>query len=209
MTDAAGAMCATHSETRAIGTCTRCGTFVCNACGEFEAPDNQLYCHRCAEFIEAPLATVGQRFVAALLDGLSFLIGLFASAIAAGTLVLGWFKSAPAEASLGAAEAWILLGFLAFIGAAVAQVWAHVRWQQSLGKRYAGIRVVHLNGSAPGLLLLVFLRNLVPIVFSRLTFGVFGLVDYLFAFRADRRRIADHLCSTRVVVDIRERGRGA
>src|SRR4051794_8123443 len=63
-----GAYCANHPESRAIGTCTRCGTFICSQCYTVGA-DGNYYCFPCdAKNPDAPVAERWDRFVANLAD---------------------------------------------------------------------------------------------------------------------------------------------
>jgi uncharacterized RDD family membrane protein YckC len=72
---------------------------------------------------------------------------------------------------------------------------------QSLGKRIAKTRVVRLDGSAPGFLYGVVLRNWLFLCVAALPgLGtIAGLVDVGMIFRADRRTARDHIAGTRVI----------
>ena len=72
---------------------------------------------------------------------------------------------------------------------------------QSLGKRIAKTRVVRLDGSAPGFVHGVLLRNWLFFGVSALpgVGTIANLVDVGMIFRADRRTARDHIAGTRVI----------
>ena len=139
------------------------------------------------------LARLGQRLWGAVVDVLllylvlvpvGFVIGFMAKNSANGTGI--WFAIAVALVSV--------VPFSGYQLYLVAQ-------GQSLGKRVAKTRVVRLDGSAPGFVHGVLLRNIlflfvsaVPVVGS-----LASLVDVAMIFQFDRRTLRDHIAGTRVI----------
>ena len=132
------------------------------------------------------LADLGQRWVGLFLDQMLLLAASGPAIIAA---VLEW-----EVLGISAVALVTLLPFAVYQYYLVAQ-------GQSLGKRIAKTRVVRLDGSPPGFLHGVVLRNW---LFSALTFvpvlgSVANLADVGMIFRADRRTVRDHVAGTRVI----------
>lgn len=132
------------------------------------------------------LADLGQRWVGLFLDQMLLLAASGPAIIAA---VLEW-----GALGISAVAVVTLLPFAVYQYYLVAQ-------GQSLGKRIAKTRVVRLDGSPPGFLHGVVLRNW---LFSALTFvpvlgSVANLADVGMVFRADRRTVRDHVAGTRVI----------
>jgi uncharacterized RDD family membrane protein YckC len=94
----------------------------------------------------------------------------------------------------------VLLSLVTVVPFAAYQYYLVARGQ-SLGKRIAKTRVVRLDGSPPGFLHGVVLRNW---LFSAVTFvpglgTIANLADVAMIFRADRRTVRDHVAGTRVI----------
>ena len=72
---------------------------------------------------------------------------------------------------------------------------------QSVGKLIVGLRIVRLDGSAPGFLHAFLLRSCIPFLLEQIpVLGlVFWVVDSCFIFRDDHRCLHDLLAGTRVV----------
>jgi uncharacterized RDD family membrane protein YckC len=143
------------------------------------------------------LAERGQRFVAFLIDLLTVLpamvlfgIGGFMARKAAG-------EASPPPVSL----ALIGLGGLYILGVAIYQLILLTKRGQTIGKRGMGIKIVKLDGSAPGFVHAVLLRGFVNGLISGVPYlgAVYALVDILMIFRDDRRCLHDMIASTRVV----------
>ena len=140
------------------------------------------------------LAGRGQRFGAALIDGL--IGGAMAIPI---ILILGtWnYIKAGSQPPLSLTLLSGVLGFAAFI-----LVHGHFlnAYGQTVGKRLVGIRIVKLNGDLPGFQTLIVARYLPITLVSMIPFagGLFSLVDILFIFRQDRRCVHDLIAGTRV-----------
>jgi uncharacterized RDD family membrane protein YckC len=133
------------------------------------------------------LADLGQRW-----------LGLFVD-----QLLLG--ASAIPAVIAGALLDWKALGISAVVLVTVVPFAAYqfylVAQGQSLGKRVAKTRVVRLDGSPPGFLHGVVLRNWLFSAVSAVPGigSIAGLVDIVMIFRADRRTARDHVAGTRVI----------
>jgi len=147
-----------------------------------------------------PLATAGSRLAAVLIDGLLFLPGAALAAII--SLTMRPTPGAPPP-TMGA----LPLGLAALAGLYILALIIYQVVQlstrgQTIGKKAMKIRIVKLDGSQPGFVHAFLLRaivnalpSMIPVVGS-----IYGLVDVLFIFRADRRCIHDLIASTRVVM---------
>ena len=136
------------------------------------------------------LAELTQRWLGAFLDQ------LFAALVAA-PAVIGAVALEKSDSLIRATAAVTLLTLVPF---GVYQFFLVARGQ-SLGKRIAKNRVVRLDGSAPGFVHGVLLRNW--LFFGVSAFPGVGtianFVDIGMIFRADRRTARDHLAGTRVI----------
>jgi uncharacterized RDD family membrane protein YckC len=72
---------------------------------------------------------------------------------------------------------------------------------QTIGKRWMAIKIVKLDGSAPGFVHAVLLRGFVNGLIGAVPYlgFVYTLVDLLMICRDDRRCLHDMIASTRVV----------
>ncbi|HZE87902.1 MAG TPA: RDD family protein, partial [Verrucomicrobiae bacterium] len=72
---------------------------------------------------------------------------------------------------------------------------------QTVGKRVVGTRIVMADGSRASLGRIVALRMMVPgfIGWIPIAGPLFGIVDTLFIYRADRRCVHDHIAGTVVI----------
>ncbi|TDR47723.1 putative RDD family membrane protein YckC [Tahibacter aquaticus] len=145
------------------------------------------------------LADRGTRLGAAILDGLLML------AINLPVMWFGGYLSTVMAASqaglrppFGLMLLWTLIGFVLFL---LVQGMPLNQTGQTWGKRLLKIRIVDLNGDKPAFARLIALRylpvslaSLVPIIGP-----LFGIIDALFIFRADRRCLHDLIAGTRVV----------
>ena len=86
---------------------------------------------------------------------------------------------------------------VANIGLALTQWVLLSRQGQSIGKIALGIRIERPDGSLPGFLRAVVLRDWVLGLFAAT--GVLALIDALFLFDEERRALHDLLADTRVV----------
>lgn len=184
----AGAICAVHPGTAATFICARCGSFACTHCRSFQGDAG--YCTRCERNIGVK-ATRGSRFVANLVD--NFLVILLP--------VLGFFIAASVSPRQGGEFNPLIFIFVA--GAALlpcgAQLWAQIAWEQSIGKRMLGIKVVRLNGDPIELWRVILLRNVVVQVVAQAC-GLIGLIDALLIFGDEQRCLHDYIADSIVVV---------
>ena len=145
-------------------------------------------------------APAGSRFAAACIDGLVFLpAGILGGILA---FILRPTPGEPPQAP-GAAFAVIgaLVGLYVLVFVVLQIVFLSTRGQ-TIGKRAMKIRIVKLDGSAPGFVHAVLLRVIVNALPSAIPVvgGLYGLTDILFIFRTDHRCIHDHIAGTRVVM---------
>jgi uncharacterized RDD family membrane protein YckC len=127
-----------------------------------------------------PLATLGARFLARLLDAV----------IESAPIALGMILSAILSSHENPAVIPTALGLLGAFALWVFQVVKLVNTGQTLGKKWAGVKVVRLDG---GLASFGnhFLRGLV--------YGLLGLISIVFIFREDRRCLHDMAGETKVI----------
>jgi len=143
------------------------------------------------------LASRGTRFLAAFVDGLTFMIPYFAT-IMAFPAVMGDSTGVPNEMQLWVVGVVGVLGFVALI--AINLVLLH-RHGQTIAKRLFGIRVVRTDGSHCSLLRIVFARWLPVTVMTMIPLLglIVWLADPLMIFREDHRCMHDHIADTIVV----------
>ena len=110
----AGAHCATHAERMATGVCSRCGDYLCGACGK--RVGERLHCARCAERV---LREHSPRAVRAFVFGLCGVHGLFVFAPVALALAISELSAiAAGEAPVGGtgfARAGLVLGVMGIV----------------------------------------------------------------------------------------------
>ncbi len=148
------------------------------------------------------LASPWVRMGARILDFLPLaLIGIVAAIVAP-------FFAGPAEQSGGMVVLLMLLAMLVFTGY---QIWLMTRYGQSLGKRLLGIRVIKEDGSNPGFVRYVLLREfafnlilqfigLIPLLGPLVVLVVWvACVVMLFLEDRDHRTLQDMLANTLVV----------
>ena len=187
-----GARCARHVEHPATSICTRCGSYACAQCSH-EGPDGLEYCERCLS-VRPPsvLAEPGTRLVAHIVDQLA----LFAPFL--GCVLLAVMLSPGTGSDDTVLGLFVLLGVVLMLGVMGYQLYLLSASGQSIGKRMLGIQVVRNDGSRASFGRLLLLRICVPGAISA-GCGLFGLIDVLFIFAADRRCVHDHLADTKVV----------
>jgi len=145
------------------------------------------------------LAGRWERLGAAIVDGLLLLV------IMAPLMYFGGYFGAAMEAAqrgqqlgIGQILLWTLIGFVVFVAV---QAYPLNLNGQTWGKKLLDIKIVDLAGSKPALATL-FVKRYLPIqVISAIPIigPLFGLVNVLFIFRADKRCIHDLIAGTRVV----------
>lgn len=131
----------------------------------------------------------GRRIGAGIIDvGVVLVIVLLVGGIIGNETAAG----APDSARFGTLDR-LLIAILAF-----GYYWvSETVWQQTLGKRALGIKVVRVDGSKPGIGA-TFVRTLLRIVDSFPGFYIVGLVA-IFATGPRRQRVGDLAAKTRVV----------
>ena len=150
---------------------------------------------------QGPLATVGQRAAAKLVDILllTLAIGLGVGPIFIDLLVFGNEEEPGPLGLLGSA----LILFLV-IGISIFQWVLITNTGQSIGKRMLGIQIRKDDGQLPGFVHGVLLREWIP----NLIIGFFNncclgwipwLVDYLYVLGEDRKCLHDRIASTTVI----------
>lgn len=145
---------------------------------------------------QAPLADRGSRLGAQLLNGLTILPG---------ALLCG-FGAAFVENETGSLTSvgilCVVLGVICLVALLVVNLRLLGRQGQSLGKKWAKVRIVRTDGSPASLGRLIGLRYIVNAIPGAIPLigGFYGLVDSLFIFRGDRRCIHDLIADTKVVV---------
>ncbi|HVZ74163.1 MAG TPA: RDD family protein [Polyangia bacterium] len=141
------------------------------------------------------LAERGQRFLAALLDGLCAMpAGIF--------FVLFAFAAKGGGSDIPPlAFVWVALGVLYVLGLLGIQLYMLSTRGQTLGKRWMAIKIVKLDGSAPGFVHAALLRAIVNGLIGAIPYvgGIYSLVDVLMIFREDRRCLHDQIAGTRVI----------
>jgi len=135
------------------------------------------------------LATRGERFAAAVIDGLCFGgLGILAALIAPSMKGVG-------ETAIYAA---IGIGFFVVAGINLRLLYTSAA---TIGKRAMKIRVARTDGSQPSLSRLVFMRGLPQWLISAIPYlgNLFSLVDSLFIFGSARRCVHDYIADTVVI----------
>jgi uncharacterized RDD family membrane protein YckC len=127
-----------------------------------------------------PLASRGSRFLARFLDGV-----IESAPIALGMILTAVLSNHENPALIPSA-----LGFLGALALWIYQVVKLINTGQTLGKKWAGVKVVRLDGSLASFGN-QFLRGLV--------FGLLGLISIVFIFRDDRRCLHDLAGETKVI----------
>lgn len=188
-----GARCAEHVTRPASVICTRCGSYACNLCRN-EGPDGLEYCGNCISSVSAVLAEPGSRFVAQLVDSVVVVLPFIALGIFA-AMAASISDSGTRGSVVGIA---MLLGGVGMLGVIGYQLYLLSQIGQTLGKRMMGIKVVRTDGSPVDLGRLILLRNVVPWVINSFC-GIFGIIDALFIFGAERRTLHDQIADTKVI----------
>jgi uncharacterized RDD family membrane protein YckC len=151
---------------------------------------------------ETLLATRGQRFGGALLDGLAFSL-IWAPSYAANWSAMKALGGRPWAVWAIQLESggWAWLGVLGTVVLCVVNGMLVVRNGQSLGKKLMGIKIVRVNGERATFWRIFLLRFLVTtlIGFIPLLGSLYGLADALFIFGASKRCIHDYIADTIVI----------
>lgn len=159
----------------------------------YQPPEASLAGER-SDYLEGQAATLRQRFLAAMLDGLISLV-----LVAPLMFAFGMFDYTNGEApSFRETFDMALLGFIVFV---LVHGYFLKRDGQTVGKKIMGIRITGLDDTIPPLSKILIARYL-PI--SALTLipaagNFLPMIDALFVFRSDRRCIHDLIAGTKVV----------
>ena len=146
---------------------------------------------------QATFATRGERFAAALLDGLIMLALLLPAQFAAG--VFEGFPKNVQQQSLAMTAAWSLASITLYL---LLHGYLLSKNAQTIGKRLLGIRIVNFSDGQKTPFAKILLWRVLPVQIVALipVVGPFAsLVDSLFIFRKDYRTIHDHVAGTIVV----------
>lgn len=144
---------------------------------------------------QKPLAGRGARLGAQLLNGLTTIPGIILFAVG----MNGADPETGAPTGMGIVF-WVVAG-LYFLFLLIVNLRLIAREGQSLGKKWANVRVVRTDGSRASLGRLVGLRYIVNSMIGSIPIigPVYALVDIGFIFREDRRTIHDMIADTKVV----------
>jgi uncharacterized RDD family membrane protein YckC len=135
---------------------------------------------------DSHLASRGQRFAAAMIDGLVSLAAVVIAGLVSGGPVLAGEYSPPVVIAIGV------------VG--VINLWTVHRWRASIGKLALKIRMVRTDGSEAELWRIVFLRGLPQWLVSLIPLAnMLTLVDVLFIFGKAHRCVHDYIADTIVV----------
>jgi uncharacterized RDD family membrane protein YckC len=161
----------------------------------YAPPSAQVAAPVYATGAQAPLADRGSRFVAQLLDGLVSVPAILLIGLGAG------FGEQQQSDLSGIAIICVVLGIIYFIALLVINLRLLGREGQTLGKKWAKVRIVRTDGSPASLGRIVGLRYIVNGIPGAIPVvgGIYSLVDILFIFRDDRRCIHDMIADTKVV----------
>ena len=132
------------------------------------------------------LATRGQRFAAAIIDGLVFMgAGMIAGLASGGPMI---------------AEQYTPAFFIAIGVVGAINLWTVHRWRASIGKLALRLRMVRSDGAEAELWRLVLLRGLPQWIVSAIPIvNLLSLVDVLFIIGRARRCVHDYIADTIVV----------
>ena len=142
------------------------------------------------------LATPGDRFLGALIDGL-----INAAVLVPLGLMMGFYSVHTGDPASNSLARPVIAGLIGF-GMFVAIHWVFLNATgQTIGKKVAKTRIVTLDGKKPGMGDLVGKRyafmNLIGII--PIAGSILALVNVLFVFRKDRRCLHDLIGGTQVV----------
>jgi len=153
-----------------------------------------------------PLAGLGARLGAAVLDGLLFglcFIPVFPAYLAlVRNAAAGEMSAAAGEIPPEFNPAMMMLTGVLFLVIAIANLVLVSTQGQTLGKKIVGVRIVRFeDGGKAGFVKAVLMRGFLPGLIGAIpVLGiVFSLVNICFIFRADRRCIHDLMAGTHVV----------
>jgi uncharacterized RDD family membrane protein YckC len=163
----------------------------------YQPPAHDEFPFQDADAPKSRLATRGQRFGAAWIDGMISIVILLPAEWKAG-MFDGYPRHMKAQTP-GVTALWALFGFVVWF---ILHSYFLIRNAQTIGKRLVGIRIEDFaTGKRAEFSKLVFLRylplNLVSVIPK--VGVVFPLIDALLIFRRDHRCVHDHIAGTVVV----------
>jgi uncharacterized RDD family membrane protein YckC len=151
----------------------------------------------------------GERFLAALVDGLVPVVAIIAILVAVAIPAYETYQQQrvpgieppPLGSGHHMTATWAWLGGLALLGYLAYSAVLVYLYGQTFGKRTMGIRVVRTDGSRVAFSRFVFLRWLPVAVLASIPLigWISNLVDHLLIFRQSRRCMHDDIADTRVV----------
>jgi uncharacterized RDD family membrane protein YckC len=145
---------------------------------------------------EHELAGRGARLVAAFLDSLIAALMIYVPFIVV-AIVMGGFSDQNGQINGAALGTGLLLSFVGLVAWAWITIRNVARTGQSIAKRIMGIKVLRRDGSPVSLGRIFWLRNVVNGLLGIIP--LYGLIDILLIFSADRQCIHDKLADTMVV----------
>ena len=150
---------------------------------------------------EGQLAERGTRLVAAIVDGLLYLVAAVPALIAG--FQSGAFREGGSTAIFRAFASGALgvLSAVAWVGLIIFQAYLIATTGQSIAKRWLRIKIVKVDGSPLNFVSGVLVRNWLIVVLQQIPVlnAILPLADALFIFRQDRRCIHDLIAGTKVV----------
>lgn len=147
-------------------------------------------------FSEGELASRGQRFLAAMIDGTIGILGAIPLWILTGAFsILMQGKQLPLMMQVGMA----LYGFFVFI---IIHGYTLNKYGQTVGKRLMGIFIANIETNQKATITDILLKRLLPVSLLAnvpTVGGLITLIDILMIFRQDKRCGHDLIASTRVL----------
>lgn len=153
----------------------------------------------------APLATLGQRLAAAILDGLTFMVVYLPLIAGIGFAAFTQISENPEQLeNIDFEPNWGLIGLAVILGLGliVVNIVMLATRGQTIGKRVMAIRIVDVEQDVnPGWVRTIILRSVVNTFITMVPFlgSLYAIVDILFIFGQERRCIHDLIATTRVV----------
>lgn len=152
------------------------------------------------------LAGRGVRLGAAILDGIFFMLIVYAPALLVGFLTVGasaihMRPGMPPGELLGAFAGALLAGLVGLATYAWITIVLVNRNGQTLAKRALDIKVVRKDGSRASLGRIFWLRNVVNMLFQLVPLlgSLYGLIDVLMIFSESRQCLHDRIADTIVI----------
>lgn len=155
-------------------------------------------------------ASLGQRFMAFMLDGVFMVISMMFLMQFLGMTEFDPSKANDAQAIQAEVLAKlaalsdgqkVLVALFPYLSFMVLHGYLLSRYGQTIGKRMTGIAIVTMDNRVPPFIQLIVQRYLIQWLAGRvpLVGSLLRLVDILAIFRADKRCVHDHLAGTKVI----------